>query len=528
MKCLDLLNVIRQAKQPMINVLLIYSKHPGIFVNASTISDHINAFAEFADPNKFHVHKLNLITSSLSNLKLSNFDVIIIHYSLVIKNSNYLPPGFRLKLQEFNCLKILFIQDEYRFINDTMHTINALGIDILYTCVPTQEIHKVYSEQFVPGVLTTNTLTGYVPHNLTKLPNIDYHSRQYDVSYRAREIPAWLGQLGREKIMIADLFPKKVKSHRLKLNINCSEHGRVYGQKWLDLLLNSKAALGTESGASVFDFNGSIQTNVENHVFQHPNTSFDELKSLYFKDEEGKIYLNQISPRCFEYASCRTMMILFEGKYSNILKPWMHFIPLKKDFSNINDVIDVLQNEKSWKKITDNAYNDLIHSNQYSYEKFITCFYKQISEHPKLISHTSSPPTNKSIAENNSFTFLTSKNSMKLLLSSLLFKILPKHIFEVILQIYKKYRSHFLRAPKLMSFENANAFIAGKISNQRVFFQSADDSNSYVFCLNKHKLCSSRKNNFEKNVSLHDIERLSPPPNGHKEEYCNICKNYIM
>ena len=526
MKCLDLLNVIRQAKQPMINVLLIYSKHPGIFVNASTINDHINAFAEFADPNKFHVHKLNLITSSLSNLKLSNFDVIIIHYSLVIKDSNYLPPGFRLKLQEFNCLKILFIQDEYRFINDTMHTINALGIDILYTCVPTQEIHKVYSEQSVPGVLTTNTLTGYVPHNLKKSPNIDYHSRQYDVSYRAREIPAWLGQLGREKILIADSFPKAVQYKNLRLNINCSEHGRVYGQKWLDLLLSSKAALGTESGASVFDFNGTIQSNVEAHVLKHPNTSFDELKSLYFKDEEGKIYLNQISPRCFEYASCRTMMILFEGQYSNILKPWIHFVPLKKNFSNINDVIEILKNEESWKTITNNAYNDLILSNQYSYEKFIVCFYKQISEHPKLISHTSSTSISKTIIENNLFASLPNKNSMKLVLASLLFKILPKHIFEVILQIYKKYRAHFCHAPELMSFENTNTFISGKILNQRVFFQSTDDSNSYIFCLNKHKLCSSRRHNLDKSFSLHELKQVST--NGYKEEYCNICKNYIM
>src|SRR4029077_6259139 len=80
----------------------------------------------------------------------------------------------------------------------------------------------------------------------------------------------------------------------------------------------------------------------------------------------------------FEAAAFRVCQILFEGKYSGILQPMVHYIPLKKDFSNFVDVIRLFSDASVRRELTDNAYRDLIASGKYSYQKFIQEFDDQL------------------------------------------------------------------------------------------------------------------------------------------------------
>jgi hypothetical protein len=91
--------------------------------------------------------------------------------------------------------------------------------------------------------------------------------------------------------------------------------------------------------------------------------------------------MNQISPRIFEAILCRTALVLFEGQYSGVITPWVHFIPLKKDFSNVNDVIDKVQDDTFLRQLTDRAYHDIIDSGRYSYRSFIGNFDHLISRY---------------------------------------------------------------------------------------------------------------------------------------------------
>jgi hypothetical protein len=74
---------------------------------------------------------------------------------------------------------------------------------VLFTCVPTPEIGKVYPADKLPGVACINNLTGYVPEALLSRPVAPIAERTIDVGYRARKPPFWLGALGVEKWRIA-------------------------------------------------------------------------------------------------------------------------------------------------------------------------------------------------------------------------------------------------------------------------------------------------------------------------------------
>ena len=78
-------------------------------------------------------------------------------------------------------------------------------------------------------------------------------------------------------------------------------------------------------------------------------------------------------------------MILFEGEYSSVLEAIKHYIELKKDFSNINEVIEMAQDPELYNKITNRAYSDLIESGKYSYQSFIQDFCIKSAESNQLI-----------------------------------------------------------------------------------------------------------------------------------------------
>ena len=72
--------------------------------------------------------------------------------------------------------------------------------------------------------------------------------------------------------------------------------------------------------------------------------------------------------------------ILYEGKYSGILKPMIHYIPLKKDFSNIEEVFDKLEDLDYLRELTERAYKDIIETGRHSYKQFVAGVDNDIAE----------------------------------------------------------------------------------------------------------------------------------------------------
>ena len=54
----------------------------------------------------------------------------------------------------------------------------------------------------------------------------------------------------------------------------------------------------------------------------------------------------------------------------------MHFIELKKDFSNVQEVLDKIQNESLRNEMTDRAYQEIVLSKRYTYSSFVKEVFK--------------------------------------------------------------------------------------------------------------------------------------------------------
>lgn len=350
--------------------ILFLCNRPTANSQAATVTEYLDALVTHS---KHTVHEIPMMGHFPSQIDLDHFDAVILHYSLSMGPmiEHYLGADLIQKLAHYKGIKAAFLQDEYRAIQTYWSNIRRLGLDILFSCVPEDEIKKVYPPAELPNVKVVNVLTGYISHDLTNIAAPPIAQRSLDVGYRSRRTPFWLGALGWEKTLISSEFKKRAHSTDLRVDVSVDEGDRLYGAAWTNFILSCRALLGTESGASIIDFDGQLEKTVDEYVHAHPKADFDHVSKLFLKEYEGSLRLHQISPRCFEAAALRTPMVLFEGQYSNILKPGRHYISLKKDFSNFDSVVKALKDTDALQAMADRTYEEIALDPQWGYPAFV-------------------------------------------------------------------------------------------------------------------------------------------------------------
>lgn len=365
--------------------------------HVATIKEHLMSFDNYSNCEVFFFpgnevfwmgkHHMNGTVqyeakeSILKYLSINDFDIAILHYSLRTSLKGHISNTLTDVLSEFRGLKIGFIQDEYEGIENTRTVMDKINFDIIYSTIPQKFINKVYPKYRYPNTDFIHTLTGYVPENSDMesfaLPS---EERNILIGYRGRKLPPIYGDLGQEKYNIGEHMKKICIKKGLSVDIENDAEKRIYGLDWYKFLGSCSATLGTESGANIFDFNGNIKDQIDKIQIKEKKIKYKEIHHKILKPYEGKIKMNQISPKIFEAIRLKTVLVLFEGKYSGIIKPNIHFIPLKKDFSNANEVLNKLKNKDWIEKLVNKAYKDIILSNKYSYKAFITKIDKDIDD----------------------------------------------------------------------------------------------------------------------------------------------------
>jgi hypothetical protein len=357
-------------------ILLLY--HHPLLLNAPTIMEHVEAFGKHS---RYKVWKLNTELRFPRELARIRFPVVVLHYSLWGTTGYHLDEGFLSWLAAGrDSRKIAFFQDEHHYCGQRFAFINRHKIDCIYTLIEPRYVPLVYGKYTsVPRVV--HNIPGYVSDDLPdkaarfRLPPAE---RPIDVGYRGRELSYYMGRGAREKTEIAHEFRRRAAGAGLALDIETREGSRLYGDSWHRFLGSCKGFLGVEAGVSIFDLEDAVRTEYERLIRSEPGMTFEEMEERLLSRWEDNVYYRTISPRHFEAASFETCQILYEGRYSGILEPMRHYIPLKKDFSNFDEVLRMFRDEACRREITQRARRDLIDSGKYSYRSFIRSFDEEL------------------------------------------------------------------------------------------------------------------------------------------------------
>jgi len=358
----------RRTLKPKGSVLVLYDDQS---THVRTIEEHLVAFKAYSRHSIFYMPATGFVQGvddTSENLDFSIFDAVVVHYSIRLSILEHLSKRIAKILAAYDGPKLLFIQDEYDATEIARRWIEQLGIDAVFTTVPMASLDLVYPRSRFSHVDFIPTLTGYVPED----KSIDafatpLEERDLLIGYRGRQLPHHYGDLGQEKYNIGVEVRRLAAERGLPVDIEVDDTRRIYGNDWYRFLGSCRATLGTESGSNVFDFDGSLAK----ASAQYAHLPYQEFKALYLGEHEGKVQMNQISPKIFEAIRLRTALVLFEGDYSGVVKADRHFIPLKKDYSNFDEVVTKLQDVSYLRELTDRAYREVIESEQYSYRSFV-------------------------------------------------------------------------------------------------------------------------------------------------------------
>ncbi len=361
---------------PINGILLLY--HHWLTANAPTIMEHVSAFGRYS---RFRVWPVNTELGLPKRLLALDFRVIVLHYSLFGWLPFYLSREFDSYLRRSHaCHRVAFFQDEYRYWPQRAALINRCGLDCVYTLVEPAYFGETYGKHTQVPTLRY-TLPGYVSQELLRRAERYARpsaQRSIDIGYRGRQLPYVFGAGSQEKHWIGERFRELAQGLGLALDIASEEERRIYGERYYEFLGNCRAVLGVEAGVSIFDIDDTVRPQYERLLAERPRISFQEAHARLLHRFEDRIPYRTISPRHFEAAALRTCQILFEGRYSGILQPMVHYIPLKKDFSNFAEVIRLFGDERVREELTENAYRDLIASGRYSYQRFIEGFDQEL------------------------------------------------------------------------------------------------------------------------------------------------------
>lgn len=350
------------------------SRHDGrILFIYSPASTHVLTTFQYVDSfrkhSRFKIDYISCFTEEL--LDFSQYDSVWVSYCARLVVQGAVSEALKKSIKEYNGPKFIEIQDEYDNTNLLHEELRFMGPTNILTCAPADGIKYVYPEDLFPGVKFDTVLTGYVPDELGGArARAPLSERPVHVGYRGRTLSWRYGELARQKWEVGVRLREACQRREVPCDIGVDEASRIYGFAWFDFIRSCRAMLGSESGSNVFDFDGSIAARVAATGKEQPDETCADIVAVIAAREQ-EIRMGQISPRIFEAAALGTALVLMRGSYSGTLEAETHYVPIEPDYSNLDEVLDRIQNIEALQAMADRARRHLIESGAYSYAAFI-------------------------------------------------------------------------------------------------------------------------------------------------------------
>jgi hypothetical protein len=355
-------------------ILVVYNRQ--LFGDwRSTYDSHVNSFRRFSDHDCFYLNAdRRSIPRYLSSL---DPDLVVFHYTFLA--ARQYPEVFSRLLRrldfirDWRCPKALVPHDEQAHSDLLCQFVQSFGVTHVFTPAPSSEWARIYEGVDFDTVAFRTVLTGYIDESVVRETESRAQARRdrpIDVGYRSWDTWPYYGRHGRLKGEIGRAVKERAPAFDLVADISGRYQDAFLGDSWLDFLLKCKYTIGVEGGSSVFDRDGGIAQKTVEYLTAHDDPSFEEVEAACFPGMDGRFRYFLLGPRHFEAIMTRTCQVLVEGEYGGALVPGRHYIELRRDFSNLDNVLRLMKEDRLRAAIVERAYQDIVVSGMYSYRAF--------------------------------------------------------------------------------------------------------------------------------------------------------------
>lgn len=337
-----------------------------------TTFDHVYCYPAYRPGNLYAFH--HLLAPVTPELISFPFDAVIINYCFLAQRDTRLYPEFRKKyafLSTSKALKIAINQDECTLSEVLDDWLDFMKIDLIYTPV-TRDLEVLYP-QCSSRVRIKHAFAGYShPKDLARLDQFfrPFRERTIDLGTRVRYLPPYFGSHGVLKGRAAERLRDAARSAGFTVDISTRPEDVFAGDEWFAFLGSCRFTFATRAGASVHDPDGSIRQRVNEFLAAEPEAPFEKVAAACFPGLD-RYDFSCVSPRLFEAAVARTGLIMLEDFYVDGLEPYRHYIPLKRDFSNLDEVFALMRDDAAAERMTEAAHRHLVQSERFSYGSLV-------------------------------------------------------------------------------------------------------------------------------------------------------------
>lgn len=316
----------------------------------------------------------NAFVGPSAGLRHASFDAVILHTTFLCMRWSHLFYAWKWNLRwigGLDCPKIAMPQDEYDHSEILDEWLFEWGVSVIFSNFDRAHHETLYPIMHNKGDFY-KAFTGYIDENASarwagKMPPLE--GRPNDIVYRASHLPYWFGRHGQLKHQVADRVAERALARGMRCDISTRPEDTIVGERWEEFLASGRAIIGCESGSSVLDRKGEIQAWIQARLRIDPTLSYEQI-GLELPAGWDNYKFFAVGPRHFEAVITKTCQVLIEGEYDGVFQPDRHYIPLKRDYSNLDEVLDKLKDLCLMNKIVEQAYADICQSGKYSYRAF--------------------------------------------------------------------------------------------------------------------------------------------------------------
>ncbi len=342
----------------------------------STAVDHLFSFRRYGRGAQIY---LNLAMRKVPTwMQSAEFDAVVYHTSFFSQRwgEGTFEAGTKLAepLRGVGRVRVALPQDEFMKTNLLTEFINEFEIDHVFTLAGESARSKIYAGVDRDRVGLSQVLPGYLSdHTRKRIDRIVARTqeRPIDVGYRAWPGAPWLGRHALLKGEVGSRTEEMAPAHGLTVDVSARDSEVFTGDSWFQFLASCKYTVGCEGGAGMHDPDGQIRIRTERFMAQHPDAGFDEIEAACFPGLDGNLDYFAIGPRHIEACATRTCQVLVEGDYQGVLRPEEHYIPVKRDLSDLDRALELVEQDQLRSEITERAYRDVIESGRYSYQSLV-------------------------------------------------------------------------------------------------------------------------------------------------------------
>jgi predicted RNA binding protein YcfA (HicA-like mRNA interferase family) len=342
---------------------------------------------------------------------INEYDLVILLHSCLADTLLYVENIKNILKDRKNKL-FSFVGNEYNhpsiFLSDRIDFLKDIKADFIGTQLPLQAGKWLYEE--------IGSLVIATPHALNAeifKPTIPFLQRTIDIGVRSSKYPPLLGDDDRNRIY--DYF-KDLPD--LKIDFNQTK--RFSRTQWVGFLNQCKATVSTEAGSFYLERDDATVKKIKDYILSRhkgliisPDSSLrrfvssmpifvkDIIKAILKKgpirhrafmdlgldpqDVYQRFFQNRnkcpypskaLSSRHFDAIGTKTVQIMFEGHFNGILIQDEHYISLKNDFSNIEEVLEKFKDTDFCQKMVDETYDFALE--HHTYEKRLQTLFETI------------------------------------------------------------------------------------------------------------------------------------------------------